>query len=50
MVGEAEIEAAAVVPQLNTRSNIKVAKPQIFYETINKVSKFFTTCRLKKIE
>ena len=46
MVEKAEREAVAVVSQPNTRSNIEVAKPQIFYKAINKVFKFLTTCRL----
>ena len=45
MVEKAEREAVAVVSQPNTRSNIEVAKPQIFYKAINKVFKFLTTCR-----
>ena len=46
IIEEAEREAVAIVPQLNTRLNIEVAKPQIFYKAINMVSKFLTICRL----
>jgi len=37
---------AAKVPQPNTRSNIKVAKPQIFGGITNKMSGFLIVYRL----
>ena len=39
-------EAGKAVPWLNTGSNTKVAKPQIFYGTSGKVLEFITTCKL----
>jgi len=41
-----EGEREVVVSQPNTRSNIKVAKPQIFNGVANKFSGFLITCRL----
>ena len=38
--------AAAAVFRLNTRSSIKVAKPQAFDRTTEKVSEFLTTYKL----
>ena len=41
-----EREEAVVVLELNTRSNIKVAKPPIFNRDTSKVLKFLMVCRL----
>jgi len=46
MAREAGREAAAAVYRLNTRSNIKVAKLQMFNEKVGKISEFLIACRL----
>jgi len=40
--GAAEI----VAPRSNTKSNIEVAKPQVFDRTAGKVLEFLTVCKL----
>jgi len=39
-------EVVAKVSRSNTESNVKVAKPQIFDETIGKISEFLTIYKL----
>jgi len=43
---EREKEVEAVASELNTRSNIKVAKPPTFNEDANKVSGFIAAYKL----
>jgi len=49
LIGTAEgvrVVAVAAVSQSNTRSNIKIAKLQIFDETAGKISGFLTAYKL----
>ena len=45
---QAQIQAllAAVVPKPNTRSSTKVAKLQVFDETVGNFLRFLTVCKL----